>query len=367
MGAAVSAPGAAVPGVVHGGPDGGLPVRFDFSTNANPLGAPRPVRLALTSADRRRYPDPGYGALREALGAFAGVEPGRVLPTAGSSEAIRRLTLAGLVAEGIRCVRVPQPGYGDYAAAARALGLAVVPYGSGGELLAALDGDPAPSLVWLCEPCNPTGESLPPAFWPALQSLAARRGAVLALDRAYEPLRLDGPDPVAPAFAAAAWQLLSPNKALGLTGVRAGWLVAPADARLRPAMASLAPSWVLSAEGVALLQAWTRPDVQQDLAVARERLVRWKARQWAALAALGWVQRSSVAPFWLARPCVETGALPARLDALRARAGVKLRDAASFGMPGWVRLSVQPPGAVRVLVAAWQAQPFARESHCVLT
>ena len=338
--------------VEHGGPDGGPPIAFDFSTNACPLEAPAPVRRALTQADRRHYPDPGYGALRELLGAFHGVAPKRVLPSAGSSEAIRRLTLAARL-QGIQQVWVPQPGYGDYRAAAQALGFTLRPYASGAELLEGLSAHgTTPALVWLCEPCNPTGESLGAPFWQALAALP-KHGHVLALDRAYEPLRLEGRCPVPQAVADSAWQLWSPNKTLSLTGVRAGWLIAlAADDALRAALLSLAPGWVLSAEGVALLQAWTLPATQQGVQAACSRLRAWKRQQRAALQALGWTQRPSVTPFWLARPC-DSG-LPARLAALRER-GIKLRDATSFGLPGWVRLSVQPPPAQQALLDAWRA------------
>jgi histidinol-phosphate aminotransferase len=149
-----------------------------------------------------------------------------------------------------------------------------------------------------------------------------------------------------------AWQLWSPNKSLGLTGVRAGWLVAPAQETLSGLMQALAPGWVLSAEGVALLQAWSLPATQQGVNAACQRLRAWKRQQRAALQALGWTQRASVTPFWLARP--DTVRLAERLARLREQ-GVKLRDATSFGLPGWVRLSVQPPLAQQALLEAWRA------------
>jgi histidinol-phosphate aminotransferase len=335
---------------VHGGPDGGPPVQFDFSTNACPLEPPLPVRRALHAADRRRYPDPHYGALRERLGAFLRAAPARVLPSAGSSEAIRRLTLAAQL-QGLAQVHVPQPGYGDYRAAAQALGLAVQPYADGAELLERLPLARA-ALVWLCEPCNPTGESFTEAFWRELLAAASARGHVLALDRAYEPLRLEGRDPVPRELVEQAWQLWSPNKSLGLTGVRAGWLVAPMQETLSGLLQALAPGWVLSAEGVALLQAWTLPATQHGVNAACQRLRAWKREQRAALQALGWTQRPSVTPFWLARP--DAARLAERLAALREQ-GVKLRDATSFGLPGWVRLSVQPPLAQQALLEAWRA------------
>jgi histidinol-phosphate aminotransferase len=61
------------------------------------------------------------------------------------------------------------------------------------------------------------------------------------------------------------------------------------------------------------------------------------------LAELGWRQRPSCSNFWLARPAAE---LP--VQALRAR-GIKLRDASSFGLPGWLRVSTQSPAAQQAL------------------
>lgn len=341
--------------VDHGGPDGGTPITHDFSTNANPLGPPLEVAAAVHAAERSLYPDPRYQALRERLARWHGAEPQRVLPTAGTSEAIRRLTLAALVQD-IVTVWLPHPGYGDYRAAALALGLAVREYASADALLQGLDDSTAaaPGLVWLCEPCNPTGQSLPAAFWSELVRVAAQRSLVLALDRAYEPLRLAGDSPVPPELAQQAWQCFSPNKALGLTGVRAGYLLAPAHEAqaLLPCVESLAPSWVLAAEGVALLDALPAAATQVWLAQSRRTLAQWTQAQCEALHALGWRQEPSVVPFWLAQPVERGEALQQRLMQLRAQ-GIKLRDATSFGRPGWVRVSAQPPDAQRALVNAW--------------
>ena len=346
---------------VHGGPDGGGAIAHDFSTNANPLGPPPSLLRALAAAERGHYPDPAYTALRAALAAWHGVAAARVLPTAGTSEAIRRLTLAASL-RGVCRVWLPRPGYGDYAAAARALRLRVDAYDSAAQLLDVLRARAEPALVWICEPCNPTGASLPRAFWDDAARAVGAFGGVLALDRAYETLRLVGSDPVPASVAAAAWQCVSPNKSLGLTGVRAGYLLAPDDdaCGLRASVAALAPSWVLAAEGEALLAALCRPATGDWLAGARATLVDWGAQQHARLERLGWSQQASVVPFWLARPCAgqDAAALARRLQGLREH-GIKLRDASSFGLPGWVRVSVQPPASQCALCEAWSAMPGA--------
>lgn len=311
----------------HGGPDGGTAIVHDFSTNASPLGPPPALLTAVQAADRRAYPDPQYRALRRRLG---GADADLALPTAGGAEGIRRLTLAAWLS-GRREAWVPQPGFGDYALAARALGMAVRPYARPEDIRPA-----QPALVWCCEPCNPTGASL--AAWPALGG-----AHVVAIDRAYEPLRLHG---VSPAPPPGAWQLVCPNKALGLTGVRAGYLLAPATDEVWARALSLAPSWVLSAEGVAMLWHWPDDDTAAWLAQARAQLQGWADAQRALLQSLGWQQQPGCTNFWLARP--PRPGLPARL---RLR-GIAVRDATSFGLPGWLRLSVQPPASQAALRSA---------------
>jgi histidinol-phosphate aminotransferase len=111
----------------------------------------------------------------------------------------------------------------------------------------------------------------------------------------------------------------------------------------------LCPSWPLGAHGVALLQAWVQPEVQAWLAHSLHTLRAWKTMQTSMLNDLGWTSLPSVANFFCARP-------PQAIDlsALRA-AGIKLRDTASFGLPGHVRLSVQPPAVQEALRAVLQA------------
>jgi histidinol-phosphate aminotransferase len=154
------------------------------------------------------------------------------------------------------------------------------------------------------------------------------------------------------------WQLYSPNKALGLTGVRAAYVVAPQGSeKFVDQLAGLSASWVLGAHGVALLESWVNADVQCWLADSLQTLRVWKTRQIALLESLGWICQPSVTNFFCATPKLPN--LPKGLTleqvlaALRSQ-GIKLRDTASFGLPGQVRLSVQPPAAQDALCDAWQ-------------
>lgn len=313
---------------IHGGPDALGAPRYDFSTNSNACGPCPQALAAVQAADATRYPDASYTALRAALADFYAVAPWRIVLAGSASEFIFRIS-AWARRQGARTVSLPTHAYGDYAHAAQAWGLQVV-----------ADGDLA-DLAWACEPSSPLGQAHSPM-------LTRVRGTVV-LDSAYAPLRLSGQPTLGASQRQQLWQLFSPNKALGLTGVRAAFAIAPlgAEAAVQQ-MEALAPSWVLGAHGVAMLTAWTQPDTQAWLQASLVTLAAWKQRQTTLLHAAGWTLQTSDTPFFCARP-------PAGVDAaalcatLRAQ-GIKLRDATSFGLSGWVRLGVLPPAAVAALV-----------------
>lgn len=322
---------------VHGGPDARGKAAYDFSTNSNACGPCPSALAAVAQADASSYPDPAYTQLRQQLAGFHGVAARRVVLAASASEFIFRIT-AMAVMRGVPAVWLPPQAYGDYADAARAHRLPV----------RAIAADAA--LCWVCEPSSPLGD-----VHDGLSALVDRMvgkaaSSLVVLDRAYEPLRLSGTLALNAAQLEKVWQLWTPNKALGLTGVRAAYAIAPQgiDADIE-AMNQLCPSWPLGAHGMAMLQAWTQPDTQSWLAASRNTLRDWKAQQRALCASFGWTVLPSHANFFV---CGLKQSIAA-LTGLRAH-GVKLRDCASFGLAGQVRLSVQSPVAQNALETAWR-------------
>jgi len=315
-----------VSAALHGGPDAqGVPL-WDFSTNANACGPAPNVMHALRQADATRYPDPAYTGLREQLASFHAVSADRIVVAASASEFIVRMTAVVARRWPQATVHAPLPGYADYARAAQAHGLRQLP--SAGDAL----------LVWHTEPGSPDGCSR--------RAPATREGAVLVVDCAYAHLRLEGEAmPLPPQ----AWQLMSPNKALGLTGIRAAYAIAPAGSeQLQAGLQATAPSWPIGAHGVAMLAAWAEADTQAWLADCLPTLREWKQQQLHGCAELGWACHDSITPFYLAA-WPHAPLLP-RLREL----GVKLRDTTSMGLTGHVRLSVQPPRAQQALQSAWR-------------
>ncbi|MBT9462704.1 aminotransferase class I/II-fold pyridoxal phosphate-dependent enzyme [Hydrogenophaga sp.] len=314
--------------ITHGGPDAlGVP-RWDFSTNANACG-PCPMALvAVQQADVRHYPDPTYTVLRESLAAFHAVDAARIVLAGSASEFIHRFTV-WVAREGGQRVWLPVLAYGDYAHAAQTWRLEPM-------------HDPARAhLAWICEPSSPTGE-----IEPFARRVVAS-GAQVVLDRAYEPLRLNGACSLDPVALQRIWQLWTPNKAMGLTGVRGAYAIAPeravAEAR---ALDQMAPSWPLGAHAVAMLDAWVSPAAQDWLTRSLETLREWKHEQLGLLNDLGWRVLPSEANYVCGKPRNPVDAM-----GLRA-AGIKLRDTTSFGLPGHWRLGVLPPEAQAALRTA---------------
>ncbi len=79
-----------------------------------------------------------------------------------------------------------------------------------------------------------SGAATRPARWARPTNCWRVRGNCKArslLDRAYEPLRLEGALPIDQAALDRVWQLWTPNKVLGLPGIRAAYAIAPVGAQ----------------------------------------------------------------------------------------------------------------------------------------
>ena len=321
----------------HGGTDHqGVPA-WDFSTNSNACG-PCPQALeALQKAAASHYPDPQYIDLRQRLAALHNVAPGRILLATSGSEFIYRMTATTAHAGG-HTVCLPLHSYSDYAMAAQAWGLETV-------------HAPAPAqLLWGCEPSSPLGQ-VQPGLVAWVDGLMP--GQQLVLDCAYSPLRLEGQPSLDTARLDKVWQLWTPNKALGLTGIRAAYVIAPASGAngLAVALDRMCASWPVGAHGVAMLQAWCSRPCQDWLAASLLVLREWKQHQQALCTSLGWACLPSDANFFCARVLVDD--MPRALAQLRAQ-GVKLRHCAAFRLPDHVvRMRVMPPAGQDALLQAW--------------
>lgn len=324
----------------HGGTDSGPEPRWDFSTNANPLGACPAVLDAVRAADLTRYPDPHYVALRQALAAHHATDPACIVVGTGVSELILRLVR---VRPGPMLVLGPT--FSEYARCARIEGRTVREVASPADFLqrqrescSTYPRDPQ-GLGFLCWPNNPGGECWDLGFLAD----AASRGP-LVVDLAYAPL---SPLPMLNAIEAAAARavrLYAPNKAFGLTGLRAGYAVTPYP---WPELHECAASWPVGPDGVAFLQAAIDAPALAWLEVSRPVLADWRRALATGLADLGCAVRESPASFLMAK----VGDAAAVAAGLRQH-GLRVRDGSSFGLPNWIRLRAAPPEPRAALLAA---------------
>ncbi len=316
---------------LHGGSDALGEIEFDFSTNANACG-PCPITLeAVKRTDPSRYPDPTYTALKQHLAVLHGVEASRIVIATSASEFIFRMTSL-MSRHREASVWTPDHAYGDYRAAADAWML--------GKAAHIEDA----TLAWVAEPASPLGVSA------SVPLEAKARNTVI--DCAYEPLRLDRSPQLMRTHADSLWQLWSPNKALGMTGIRGAYAIAPTSSEVMvEAIESLAPSWPIGVSGVAMLTSWSLLSVQTWLVASRVQLSEWKLRMIELMQGIGWTCWPSETNFFCVDPQLSPVNFQTLAIELRSR-GIKLRNAASFGLPGMFRVSVQSPRRQDALLAA---------------
>jgi histidinol-phosphate aminotransferase len=320
------------PHSMHGGTDSLPDPRYDFSTNANPLGPCPSVLAHVRNADVTRYPDPLYTRLREVLAAFHRTSPERIVVGAGASELILRM---------IRCTDGPVqqlvPTFSEYALGARLAGRRLLSTRSPAAFLRAQSA--CPGVGFVCWPNNPTGE-----LWPLDFVAAAAEAGPVVVDMAYAPLCDASLGAAIETAASAAYRLYSPNKAFGMTGVRGAYLITP---RIDRRIAAAAPSWVIGRDAVAFLEAACDPQARAWLAQSLPQLKRWRLRLAGSLQQMGFEVRESPATFLMAK-VGNAGHVATRLR----NQDLRVRDGSSFGLRQWIRLSAQPVQAQRALIAA---------------
>jgi len=322
---------------------------LDFSSNINPLGAPPGVMDAISSVNIASYPDTECLELREALGDLLGLAPELILAGNGSTELIHLLARAFL-GEGDSAV-IFGPTFGEYWAACAVQGIEPL------EIIAReADGfrwdiaeacrtieDLKPSIVFLCNPNNPTGLYLNEEEVRQVAKATSANG-VLVLDEAYvafvdevwdaQPL-LEIPNVVL---------LRSMTKDYAVTGLRLGYMLASPEliVRVKTQQCSWSVNAAAQAAGVMCLR---QPE---HLEQGQEAVRLGKTYLAAELDRLGLKTRIGAANFLLASV---GDAADVRLKLLVDH-GMCARDCASFGLPSYIRIGVRKMEDCQRLVAA---------------
>lgn len=317
---------------------------LDFSVNVNPYGPSPAVLAAIRAAPVARYPDPSAAPVRRAIAGRLGLPAERIVFGNGATELL--WTLARVVlgpGSSLLCV---EPAFSELRAAAELAGAQVVAWRATTASGLAVDLDAVAAtargaaLISLCTPTTPAGLPLCPA---AVARLAGRLPATLVLlDESFLSLSDHHEDAARP-LPDNVLRLRSMTKEHAIPGVRAGYLVAPAA--LARSLEAARPAWSTSAVAQAAALAAIADDA--FVAASRNHLREDRHALSEGVRSLGLRPLPSVAPY-LAFQAPGAAGLRARLLAR----GLVVRDCASFGLPGWLRVAARPaPEQARLLSA----------------
>lgn len=302
---------------------------LDFSVNLNPLGMPDRVLRAIRehAEEYDRYPDPHCRALRRALSVRESVPEKWLVFGNGAADLIVRLCM---VLKPKRAL-LPAPTFSEYEKAVRLAGGEVRRFFLRQEVGYQVTADyadavqPGDSVVFLCNPNNPTGALAEPGTVEALLSACGQVGAVLVVDECFLPFT-DGRSCQSRLRAYPNLMVLRAfTKLYAMAGLRLGYLMC-ADEDLAGRIGAWGQSWSVSAPAqVAGLAA-----VSEEGWPERTRRFLRMERPWMtdALGALGFFVYPSHSNFLLFQ------ARPDLWDRAMAR-GVMLRPCSNFpGLDG---------------------------------
>ena len=337
---------------------------IDFSASINPLG-PSPSALeASRNVNLAAYPDPECLELRSAIGDSVGVDSECILPGNGSTELIHLLARAFLSPDDTALIFAPT--FGEYEAACLVEGVEpvlILPPAAGREsahfvwdlsVARGHIGAHSPSLIFLCNPNNPTGVYLEMA---AVEQIAEAlpAGGLLVVDEAYVSFveeRWDSTKLLAMGNIAL---LRSMTKDYAVTGLRLGYLLAPEGIirRVRAFQYSWSVNSAAQAAGIAALA--DSDHVRKGREAVRE------GREFLVDTArsLGLECFQSTANFLLLRVGDATGLR----HELLTRHRVCVRDCTSFGLPEYIRVGVRTMENNRGLAEALRQALVERGTH----
>jgi histidinol-phosphate aminotransferase len=296
------------------------------------------------------YPEESFADFREAVAAWIGTTPDRIVPAHGTQALIG--TLATLFLDPGDAVVVPQPSYGLYAQACAGRGAAVHRVALRElridlEALAGTAREVGARLVWVCDPNNPTGTLSRPDEWRAFLD-ALPEGCVAIVDEAYadfvDPeLRLGRERDVEAGRPLVVLRTLS--KLFGLAGLRLGYAIV--DPELAAFLDVVQEPFNVNRAALAAGRAClARPELiderRRTVAAARELLC-------ARLAEMGAEPVPSQANFVLVRVGGDDAALA---RALAEEDGLLVRTGSEYGLDGYVRITVGPEPLMERVAAA---------------
>ena len=162
---------------------------LDFSANINPMGMrPGAVRAAADALQQcTQYPDPLCRELRAALAAYEGIPAEQIVCGNGAADLIFRI----VAATHPRRALLLAPTFAEYEQALRAMDCSIAYFplqeSEGFVLPEAFLQQLTPeiNLLFLCNPNNPTGRTVPPALLREIWKRCEEAGILLVVDECF--------------------------------------------------------------------------------------------------------------------------------------------------------------------------------------
>lgn len=333
---------------------------LDFSVNANPYGPSPNVREAVANTAIDRYPDRECLELRRAILdyelAAADLPLRSIVCGNGTTELIWAIAHAYLK-PGLKAA-ILGPTFGEYRIACLATGATVVEFQAQASTgfqpdtvaVATWIRREQPSLVWLCNPNNPTGIWLDQHHIQLVTEVCQRTGAMLVVDEAYWHFVFPHETYSAVELVNATRRshiivLRSLTKDFALASLRLGYAIATPDVVEK--LGAQLPSWNVNgvAQEASIVALTDRTHLKTTLAhLAIERHAFFHALRHTGL---------NVIPSRTHFCLVEVGDAHHVRQQLLIRK-ILVRDCTSFGLPQFVRVATRPASDWQQLLLALQ-------------
>lgn len=175
---------------IHGGDVYKYSHCLDFSANCNPLGTPQNVKQAIIDSvdDLSDYPRVGCGPLKEAIAAYEHTNKDYLICGNGAADLIFSLCRA----QNPKKALLPAPTFAEYEQALTSVGCEIVRYYLEEtanfcieeSYLRILERE-KPEIIFLCNPNNPTGITMPQELLERILESCTESGIFMVVDECF--------------------------------------------------------------------------------------------------------------------------------------------------------------------------------------
>ena len=175
---------------IHGGDVYKYDHCLDFSANCNPLGTPQSVKLAIIDSveDLSDYPRVGCGPLKEAIADYEHTKKEYLICGNGAADLIFSLSRALNPKKAL----LPAPTFAEYEQALISVGCEISRYYLKEENDFCIQKDypdvlkrEKPDIIFLCNPNNPTGITIPQDLLEEILETCAMQGIFMVVDECF--------------------------------------------------------------------------------------------------------------------------------------------------------------------------------------